>query len=424
MESIYYALSPWWEKKPFDTGIQRDAYLHKFSAQLERRQVEILIGSRRSGKTTILKQFINTLLDNGISEKDILYLPLDHPNLSAIRISEHLKNFRKIFGHGRDRKLYLFLDEIQDNPDWETEIKSLYDSESLKIFCSGSSSSLIARQGGKLTGRQIISTVYPLSFSEFLMFRGGRPNLSEDYKYETLVAEYLDVGGYPEHVLHPSQQYMTNLLDDILARDLIRNYPIKKPYALRDLIRLIAASTGSRISFNKLSKILGLSLDTVKDYVSYLEEAFLLQSVEKWSASHSERIYAQKKIYLCDNGIRTLLIGPGDDGSKAETAVFMELKRNSISCGYYAESEREVDFITGSYKAPLPVEAKYVVNLDWKDKRLTGLRLFLRRFPKTKKIFLVTMSFEGESTLDNAKIMAVPLWKFLLRIYDYLPAGE
>ncbi len=149
METIYYSLNPWWEDQTFDSGIKRDIYLQGLPLQLERKQVEIVIGSRRSGKTTLLKQFIRELLEKGISKKDILYLPLDHPNLSAAPISEHLKNLRKTFGHGRDRKLYLFLDEIQDSPGWETELKSIYDSEPLKIFCSGSSSSLVARQGGK-----------------------------------------------------------------------------------------------------------------------------------------------------------------------------------------------------------------------------------------------------------------------------------
>jgi len=420
METIYYSLNPWWEDQTFDSGIKRDIYLQGLPLQLERKQVEIVIGSRRSGKTTLLKQFIRELLEKGISKKDILYLPLDHPNLSATPISEHLKTLRKIFSHGRDRKLYLFLDEIQDSPGWETELKSIYDSEPLKVFCSGSSSYLVTRQGGKLTGRQIIRTIYPLSFREFILFRGGPPKLSEDYKYEKLATEYLEVGGYPEQVLKPSHEYMTNLIEDILARDLIRNYPIKKPYALRDLMRLVAASTGSRISYNKLSKTLGLSLDTVKDYISYLEAAFLLKSIEKWSTSHSERIYAQKKVYLWDNGIRTLFTGSGDEGSKAENAVFMEISRNGFPCGYYAESEREVDFIIGSYKSPLPVEAKYVDAIDWNDRRLSGLRLFLRRFPGTKRMVLVTKNFEGESKIADASIIAVPLWKFLLNSSEYL----
>ena len=185
-------------------------------------------------------------------------------------------------------------------------------------------------------------------------------------------------------------------------------------------MRLVAASTGSRISYNKLSKTLGLSLDTVKDYINYLEGAFLLKSVEKWSTSHSERIYAQKKVYLWDNGIRTILTGSGDEGSKAENAVFMEINRNGVPCGYYAESEREVDFIIGSYNSPLPVEAKYVDAIDWNDRRLSGLRLFLRRFPGTKQMVLVTKNFEGETKIAEASIIAVPLWKFLLNSSEYL----
>jgi predicted AAA+ superfamily ATPase len=84
------------------------------------------------------------------------------------------------------------------------------------------------------------------------------------------------------------------------------------------------------------------------------------------------------------------------------------------------KAEREVDFVTGVYKSPLPVEVKYVAELDWKDKRISGLRLFLRRFRKTKRAVLVTRNFEGETTLDAASVIAVPLWKFLLRSRDYL----
>jgi uncharacterized protein len=173
-----------------------------------------------------------------------------------------LKRFRKEFHHPRDRRLYLFLDEIQGSPGWEVELKALYDTEHVKVLCSGSTSALIARQGGKLTGRQIVTTVYPLSFSEFIAFRGGPPGAAEDYRFESLAEEYLATGGYPEQVLSPSHEYLANLLDDILARDLLRLFPIRKPAALKDLVCLIAASVGSRTSFNRLSKRLGLSLDT------------------------------------------------------------------------------------------------------------------------------------------------------------------
>jgi len=414
MEAVYYTLNPWWEGKDFESGIERTEYVGRLPDLLKRRQIEVIIGSRRVGKTTLLKQFIKALLKNGTSSDRIFYLALDHPALSGVAISEHLKNMRRLFMHERKTRLFLFFDEVQESPDWEVELKSLYDTEDLKIFVTGSTSSLVARQRGRLTGRQIVSTLYPLGFSEFLSFRGERPSLAEDYRYERLVEEYLETGGYPENVLNPSSEYMSNLLEDILARDLIRLYPLKKPFILKDLLRLIASSVGSRISFNKLGKVLGLSVDTVKEYINYLESAFLVALMEKWTTSHTERVYAQKKVYLLDTGIKTLLTGTGDRGSKAENAVFMELRKRSIPWGYFAESEKEVDFVTGSPKDPFAVEVKYLSSFEWKDRRFSGLRLFLRRYPQTKRALVISKNVEAEIQAGSTEVKVVPLWKFFL----------
>jgi len=420
MDALYYAFNPWWEGKDFESGIDRPNYLDHLPDTLKRKQVEVIIGSRRIGKTTLLKQYIKKLLIKGVSEKDIFYLALDHPSLASLPVSDHLKNMRSIFMHGREKKLFLFLDEVQESPDWELELKGVYDVENLKIFCTGSTSALIKAQGGRLTGRQIITTLYPLSFGEFLLFQGQRPSMSEDYKYEKLAEEYLALGGYPEQVLNPSVEYMSNLLDDILARDLIRLYPIKKAFALKDLMRLLAASVGSRTSFNKLAKVLGLSVDTVKEYINYLESAFLVRPVEKWTTSYSEKVYAQKKVYLWDTGIKTLLTGPSDEGNKAENAVFMELQRKRIPCGYFAESEREVDFITGTLGKPNPVEVKYLSSFDWSDRRFSGVKLFLRRFPNTKRVLIITRNVETELKISSGNILIMPLWKFLLSSETYM----
>jgi len=420
MEALYYTFNPWWEGKDFESGIDRPDYLDHLPDTLKRKQVEVIIGSRRIGKTTLLKQYIKKLLQGGVSGNDIFYLALDHPSLASLPISEHLKNMRRMFMHGREKRLFLFLDEVQESPNWELELKGVYDMENLKIFCTGSTSALIKAQGGRLTGRQIITTLYPLSFGEFLLFQGQRPSVSEDYKYEKLVEDYLALGGYPEQVLNPSVEYMSNLLDDILARDLIRLYPIKKAFALKDLMRLLASSVGSRTSYNKLAKVLGLSLDTVKEYINYLESAFLVMPVEKWTTSYSEKVYAQKKVYLWDTGIKTLLTGPSDEGSKAENAVFMELQRKRVSCGYFAESEREVDFITGTTGKPCPVEVKYVSSFDWSDRRFSGVKLFLRRFPNTKRVLLITRNVETELKIDSTDISVVPLWKSLLSSEAYV----
>lgn len=420
MDTLYYIMNPWWEGRAIEAGIDRKEYIALLPTFQKRKQIEILIGSRRAGKTTLLKQFIKELLQQGVPRKDIFYAALDHPSLSGTPISEHVKNMRRMFMHDRKKKLYLFFDEVQESPKWELELKSLYDIENLKIFCTGSTSSLIKSQGGRLTGRQIVATVYPLSFHEFILFHGEKPALSEDYKLERLAEDYLLIGGYPEHVLHPSSEYMANLLDDILMRDLIRLYPIKRAAVLKDLLRLIASSVGSRISFNKLSNVLGLAVDTVKDYLYYLDSAFIVSSMDKWTMSNTERIYAQKKIYFWDTGIKTLLTGTSDIGMKAENAVYMEMQRKKVSCGYFAESEREVDFVAGKQGSPLPIEVKYMSTIDLTDKRFSGIKLFLRRFPKTRKVLVISKNIEAHQTLDKAVIDVVPLWKFLLSSEQYL----
>ncbi len=414
MEELYYAFNPLWEGKDFDSGIAREEYLKKIDTPLERRQIDIIIGSRRAGKTTFLKQLIKRELNRGFPPKQILYLALDHPQLSKNTISEHLRFFRKLFMHSRSTKLLLFLDEAQESPGWEAELKSIYDLEDVKIVCSGSTSSLIKSQGGKLTGRQIITTIYPLSFKEFISFKRIEPGKAEDYKYERLLEDYLEIGGYPENVLMPSEEYLHNLVEDIIARDLIRLFSIKKPNLLKDLLRLLAASVGSRTSFNKLAHLLGISVDTVKKYIGYFESAFLVKSMEKWTSSYSEKIYASKKIYLLDTGIKNLLTGKGDLGTKAENAVFLHFLKNRKACGYYAESEREVDFILGDFKNPLPVEVKYISDFDWQDRRFSGVKLFLRRFPRTKKVLIISKDINTETTRKDVIIKVMPTWKFLL----------
>ena len=207
---------------------------------------------------------------------------------------------------------------------------------------------------------------------------------------------------------------------DILARDLIRLFPINKPYVLKDLLRLISSATGSRTSFNKIAKVLGLSLDTVKEYIGYLETAFLIMPLEKWTTSYSEKVYTQKKFYFWDMGVKTLLTGPGDQGNKAENAVYTELKRNNIACGYYAESELEVDFVTGSVKKPTPIEVKYVTSFDWKDKKFSGIRLFRRRYPSTRKVVIVSKNVEAHMMDGSFSISVTPLWKFLSNLNSFI----
>lgn len=410
----YFTMNSWWEDRDFETGFPRGKYLQKLLKRFDRPQIEIVVGSRRVGKTTFLKQLIKEQLKRGIEKEKIFYLSCDHPQAVDIPVSKHLEEFRQIFSLPRDERILLFLDEVQDTPDWEVELKSLYDTENLKIVCSGSTSALIKSHGGKLTGRQINTVIYPLSFSEFLAFRKIEPTVSEGYLLENHAEDYLQTGGYPENVLDPSSDYLQALLDDVFLRDLVRLYPVERLAVVEDLFRLLTASVGTRVSFNKLANTLGISVGTVKKYIEYLENAFLVKKTTKWSTSHRQRVYAQKKIYLLDTGLKTLLTGEQDLGFKAENAVFVHFLRAGQKVGYFAESQRELDFVTGTFENPLPIEVKYVENLPMDDRRLGGLQLFLKRFPEVAKALVVTKNVARKETFRGTEIELIPLWQFLL----------
>jgi predicted AAA+ superfamily ATPase len=386
-KSDYYQFNPWWEGKKLDTGVKRGLYLEGLEKRLVRKQIEILTGSRRIGKTTILKQVVELLLNKKVKPQEICYVSCDFARSIGVTVSDHLTAFRQIFSHHRDKKLYLFFDEVQDSPNWQTELKSIYDNENVKIFCSGSTSALISSHGGKLTGRQINTIVYPLTFSEFLEFRKVAVRRSESYLLENEVEKYLQIGGYPENVLQPSNEYLSSLLEDIFARDLARIYPIRQPQIVRDLYKLLAAGVGSRTSFNKLANVLDLSVDTVKEYVGYFESSFLVGKLEQWSTSVNKRAYGPKKIYLLDTGMKTLLTGDGDLGFKAEQAVYWKLRREHERLGYFYEGEKETDFMWGNGK----VEVKYT-----SDKRkVEGL-----------DVLVVAKNLSGKNL--------IPLWEFLV----------
>lgn len=415
LQETYYALNPWWEGSVPDTGIPRPSYLNALGSALDRTQIEVLVGGRRVGKTTLVRQLVARCLEQRIAPRDVLYLALDHPRLSALRISDHLRRLRALLGHERRHKLWLMLDEVQESPDWESELKAIHDLENVKLVCTGSTAALIASQGGKLTGRQLLVTVYPLDFAEFLAFRRYAFSHAEEYRYVTAAEEYLETGGYPEQVLQPSEFYLSQLLDDVVARDLVRLGRLRRPEVVRDLLRLLAAGVGTRTSYARLARALGISVDTVKEYESYLTMAYLIKALPKWTTSHTERVYAQRKVYFIDTGIKAVFTGKGDLGSKAEQAVFIHLLRAGGECGYYAESEREVDFVVGSVQQPAAIEVKYDNEFDWSDRRLHGVRLFLRRFPACREVTVVTRDAAAELQVGDTRVAALPLWRYLLQ---------
>lgn len=414
MKEIYFQYNPWWENKKENTGFPRFKAMLHYNNMLQRKQIEVIVGSRRIGKTTFLKQLIEKELENGFSAKCIFYISLDNPAFENITISQHLDNYRKMFNFSRGEFILLILDEVQECRGWEKELKAIYDMENIKIIISGSTSTLLTAPGSRLTGRQNIYQLFPISFEEYLLFKGKKISKSEKYIMENLVEDYIKTGGYPENVLNPSLNYLGSLLNDIIIRDIMMIFKAKRTDIIKSILKLTANSVGSKTSFHKMGNVLGVKLDTLKKYYNFCEQSFLLKPLEKWSTSIKDKIYSYKKFYFYDTGFLGLLMEKQNLGAKAENVIFTELLRKGIeNISYYFEGEKEVDFIIGSFNKPIPIESKYINKFNWEDKIFSMLKTFISKH-NCKKAYIITESVSKEFKYEKADVKVIPLWEFLL----------
>ena len=224
------------------------------------------MGARRCGKTTVMFQIMDKLEELGIDQKAVLHINCEEPffaqRLSIDLLDEIYETFRqKIWPSG---KAYIFIDEIQNVPEWERWVRARNESENIKIFITCSSSKLMSRElGTLLTGRHVSMMVYPLNFSEFCLFRDKKIELLDNHEIKYLLDNYLTWGGFPEVVLALEEERKEVLLkqyfDDILFRDISLRHNIRDIFLLRNLAVFLMTQTASLISFNRIANLFGIS---------------------------------------------------------------------------------------------------------------------------------------------------------------------
>lgn len=410
MNEILNLLNPWWFGKKFNTGIRREVYLKRLITSLNHKRAVLLTGSRRVGKTTLIFQLIEKLLQK-VAPTNILYALMDHPQISTYNILKMVEEFRKHHLLGRDEIIYLFFDEIQYVKDWEREIKALIDTENVKIFFSGSTSVTLLLKSSYLTGRLEKIEIFPLDFHEFLSFKKAKISQTENYKLERYCDGYLKIGGYPEYVINPDVSYFADLVNNILYKDIINFYQLKNPELLRDLFLLLADRVGSQTTYSKLANILSLKMDTVKKYIYYLKSSFLIDELSRFTHSRGSRIYGPKKFYTYDNGLLFHLLGRFSQSSAFEQSLFSFLKRNNRKIGFYYENQKEIDFVIDDNKSEF-IEAKYKIEKDF-DLKLPKYLNILEKQGKKRMLF-VTKNIEKKQKIQNKIIEYIPLWKLLI----------
>ncbi len=391
-----YDLNPWWERRFDFPGLRRDRYLQGMESNLSQGNIQFLIGLRRVGKTTIIKQFIYERLKQNEPEK-ILYVSMDHPAFERISLLDILTQYRKLHGIKKEEKIFAFFDEVHQKKGFERDLKAIYDHDpSVSIFASGSSSLLLRQKSSYLTGRFKKTIVHPLDFKEYLVFNDLDIKKSEEYLGEKYLEEYMVTGGMPEYVIHRDPQYILDMLESIIYKDIASRYHIKDPLVLKDLLLLLSERCGNRLTFNKISKILGVSVEMARQYISYFEETMLISIAYRFGGSNV-RIYSPRKIYFADNGIKSL-ISPGSVGQLAENLAYNGIINGDIF--YFQENGKEIDFVGKDYA----YEVKYKDEIN-KDEISTLISL--KRF---KQKFVLTKGYEGK----KGNVIFIPLWKYLL----------
>lgn len=365
MEELFYEFNPWWEEKYNLIGIKRDKYLSFLESNIKNKDIILLTGLRRVGKSTLLKQLIFSLInDYKINPKYICYLSLDAFSFKEKSIFDLVREFRKINNLKISEKIYLFFDEVSYKDSFKEELKNLYDLGNIKIFATSSSASKLIDKKALLTGRSRLLEIEPLDFQEFLLFRNYNPKKSEKYLLEKYFQEYMEYGGMPEYVLTKDPEYIINLTKNIIYKDIIAKYNLRDNQAIEDLFRLLCERVGKPMSYNKLGKILDISKDSVKNYINYFKETYLFYIIEKDAKSLNERIIDNKKLYCADVGIKNVVTGFRDKGSIYENLVFLKIKKENPR--FIKENGIEIDF---KYKDTI-VEAKYNQEITDKQKEL------------------------------------------------------
>jgi len=331
MEDVFYRFNPWWENDLNLTFFPRNGYLARMEKENSSKSVVILTGLRRVGKTTLLKLFIKKLIqEKGVDPRDIFYISLDYYGLEKLSILEIVEAYRKIQKIPFSRKIFLFLDEIAYKNDFARQLKNLYDVSNAKIFASSSSSSVLRDEKAFLTGREKIIEILPLDFEEFLNFRRIEIKKDSTHLIDAYFEDYMKTGGLPEFVLFEDIEYIKQLIDDVLYKDIIAYHNIKSKEPIREFFYLLMERVGKQVSLNKMAKILKIGVDTVKRYLDYFRETYLVYTVNRCEKLN-ERLRAPKKVYAGDVGMRNALTGFRDKGAVFENLVYHKIK-HLVTC--------------------------------------------------------------------------------------------
>ncbi|MBI1882920.1 MAG: ATP-binding protein [Chlamydiae bacterium] len=455
MREDWIPYNPWWQGESIEEAFWPKRLVYpKLLEYLSTRQMISLVGLRRTGKSTLLKQIISHLLDHKTDPKRILYYPFEEsllpkqPHNLKVILDEYLKDFLKEKSQLTDR-VFIFLDEIQNIPKWQIVLKKFYDLyPKIKFFISGSAS-LFLREKTKesLAGRIFEESISPLSFREYLLLTqdpvGQLPLFQKDLpfeKEEQMIFDlfqqlkvdqieqiiqkfelYLVKGGFPEMIslsIHQAFQYLReSILLKILDYDLPRLFQLNHPEELKFLYEILARETGNLLEYKNLASDCSLSLPSVASYVNILGKGFLHTIIYNHARSPRKAKRQLKKGYVTSPNIAAAYLGLTPEsfsfnpavGFLVETYAYNLLQQRFGSINFWRQRDEEIDFRINKEGKILWFESKYQ-NVLRKRELASLIGIHQKNQISIVKKYCLTRSHcelihEGEQV-----IFAFPIW--------------
>ncbi len=334
--------------------ILRENYLKKIEKYIDVPLVKILVGVRRSGKSTILEMVINLLKERGVNSKNIIYMRLDDVEylnrLDAKTIYQEIKS--KI--DSLEGKAYVLLDEIQEVENWEKMVNSIVVALNSDVYVTGSNSKLMSSEiSTHLSGRYVTIPVFTLSFEEYLLFKGkevSNVNLEDEFNL------FLKEGGLPGILLANLDDYyrysaIKDIYNTVIVSDIIDRYEIRHKDLFDRIVRFIFDNVGKTFSANSIKNFLknegrSVNIETIYNYISYLERSFIVYRCNRIDLQGKAILKTLEKYYLSDQSFKYALFGfsPSSISAMIENIVYLEMKRRGFEVYVGKIGNKEIDF--------------------------------------------------------------------------------
>ena len=383
---------------------------------IEDDRIVVISGIRRCGKSTVLQAI------RAQNKEQDYYLNFDDDRLIQFKV-EDFQLLLELFGERYGKQTTFYFDEIQNISGWERFVRRLHDYGN-KVYITGSNASMLSKElGTHLTGRYQQVELYPFSFLEFLKLNHIEPHSMDPFNTDDKALlkasfnDYFQLGGFPAFLKTKNPDYLKSLYESILYRDVMVRNGITNEQELLELMFFVTSNTSKLVSYNSLAKVIGVkNATTVKQYLGFLQDAYMLSLVPKYDASVKKQLHNPKKVYGIDLGLmRQLSFQHSENqGRLLENLVFLELKRHTKSV-YYHHGKVECDFVIRE-KNRITQAIQVCWSLDDDNTRQREINGLLEAMTAYQlKNGLILTEDESDRLMINEKVITImPVWLWLL----------